>query len=252
MATQSVVFITAVDAEVCACSDCDDVILCLYNPNQTADGFGFIVGTITLIKGRYVTIEYDDSVLADPSELLVCEDIQCIEAIGCGLKYIIDTGAGNGVGPQGPQGVAGPQGIPGPQGIQGVAGAQGVQGIQGLTGLAGNDGGVMKTVISAADGLDLTVLNDAVEVDVSGDKSAAIQLVEAFTGTLVFEASIGALAGNDNWFSLTGVNVSNDPVSSATAVGIFFFNVSTLSKLRVRVSIVGTGDIGYIITTSTV
>lgn len=114
-------------------------------------------------------------------------------------------------------------------------------------------GGIVKTELAAENGLNLATLNDEVVVDVSERKSVAVHLVEAFTGTIIFEGSIGELpAGTKIWFTLTGANIDNDPVTTATAPGIFFFDAAILIDFRVRVSVTGSGDIGYIITTSTV
>lgn len=115
-------------------------------------------------------------------------------------------------------------------------------------------GGVLKDYI-ASDGsndLDLTDINDTVELDVSQFLSSAIQLYGSFTGKIVFEASLGV--GSDSsrhWFGLSVLDADSNSVTDTVAPGVFFFNVKVIDRLRIRVSEAGTGTASYIWMVST-
>lgn len=109
-------------------------------------------------------------------------------------------------------------------------------------------GGIAKVISTGT--IDFTT-TDTEEFDVSARKSMALQIFGTFAGTAVFEGSVGPNAG-DNWFSLTVADLLNDPVDDFIAPGVFFFDVTSLNKVRVRVSVTGSGTASYTANRSTV
>lgn len=79
----------------------------------------------------------------------------------------------------------------------------------------------------------LAASGDKAEIDVRGLNTLGIQIVGTLSATLQFEGTIDG----KNWFALyaTPTN-SNTPVSSTTAAGVWFANVSGLIGARVRCS----------------
>lgn len=89
--------------------------------------------------------------------------------------------------------------------------------------------------------------SDTIVVDVKAARECAMQFFDSFTGTAIFEGSIGEEGGDKHWFPLQGRDVNNDPVLSFTAAGIFFFDTGLLKEIRVSVSVTGTGTAGSLI-----
>ena len=121
--------------------------------------------------------------------------------------------------------------------------------------IATTGGGLTKdyAISDVGDGLDMTILDNSIETDVSSSKSSAIQFYGTFTGVITFEASLGIGGdGDDHWFPLLSQDQTNNPAWDTSAAGVYFFNVSIIDKLRMRVTTPGTGKADYIWAVSTV
>jgi hypothetical protein len=83
------------------------------------------------------------------------------------------------------------------------------------------------------------VTNASFISDVSGYSSLGIQVSGTWTGTISFEGSVNG----GEFIALNGIAVNGTAiVSSATANGIFRFNVASLIKVQVRFSTATTGN----------
>lgn len=83
------------------------------------------------------------------------------------------------------------------------------------------------------------ITNATVLFDVTGYSSLAIQVLGTWTGTLTFEGSVN---GGD-FIALNGIAVNGTTIiSTATANGIYRFNVAGLTKVSVRFSTATTGS----------
>lgn len=114
---------------------------------------------------------------------------------------------------------------------------------------AGEGGGILKSFVASdpGDGLDMTVLNNAVDFDVSQQSTAAVTIYGTFTGTASFEGSLGVDGGGDpHWTKLVGQDQDGSAISEFTAPGTYFFNVKIYNKIQMRVSTPGTGMADYI------
>lgn len=81
-------------------------------------------------------------------------------------------------------------------------------------------------------------------MDVGGMSSLALQIMGAFVGTITFEAS---LTGEDNtWVALLGQSLVGGQSATATAEGIYQFNITGLRYFRARVSAYTSGEITVI------
>jgi hypothetical protein len=75
--------------------------------------------------------------------------------------------------------------------------------------------------------------NSEVSVDVTGYSTCAIQLSGQWAGTHSFEGT----SDTGNWIAMSGMNLSNtSPTYVTSSNGIYIFNVSGLSRIRVRFS----------------
>jgi hypothetical protein len=84
----------------------------------------------------------------------------------------------------------------------------------------------------------LQTLNQEFGVDITGQAGATIQLSGTFTGTISFEVT----ADGGNYIAINGQAVNGvAAVSTATAVGIYRFNVTGLQRIRCRCSAAMTG-----------
>lgn len=79
------------------------------------------------------------------------------------------------------------------------------------------------------------------EIDVSDKEYVGVHVTGTFVGTVVFEARIT----EDTWFSIEGIDYSDDTsgVTSATAPGAWRFVVAGTSGFRARVSAYTSGAI---------
>lgn len=70
--------------------------------------------------------------------------------------------------------------------------------------------------------------------------TAVLQLSGTFTATVTFEATVD----DSNWIAIQGTNLNaGTAASTATAAGLFRFNLAGLSKLRARVSAYTSGNV---------
>lgn len=99
---------------------------------------------------------------------------------------------------------------------------------------------VSKTA-STAD-LDMTADNDDEEVAVATSASIAVQIIGMTDGLITPEGSIDA---GTTWPAtpLIGKDKNGALIEGITADGIYFFNVATLNRFRLRVDTVGTGTV---------
>jgi len=83
------------------------------------------------------------------------------------------------------------------------------------------------------------ITNSSFMSDISGYSSLAIQIAGTWTGTVTFEGS----ANGGDFVAINGIAINGTTiVSSATANGIYRFNVASLAKVQVRFSTATTGN----------
>lgn len=112
-------------------------------------------------------------------------------------------------------------------------------------------GGYALTKTTSTETLDATVLNATDEISVLDSKSVAMNFTGIAGGAiLTFEASLEGAAGT--WFTFSGTKADGTPTSTLSADGVVYFNVSSLNRIRARVSTIGTGIITYTVLKSTV
>lgn len=117
------------------------------------------------------------------------------------------------------------------------------------TGGGGTGVGVLKSFVASdvGAGLDCSIADSDVSMDVSAQISSSVVIYGTFSGTVVFECSIGEDSGGDpHWQPLLGQDEDSNPIFEFTASGIYFFNVRIFDKIRMRVDIAGSGKADYI------
>jgi len=99
--------------------------------------------------------------------------------------------------------------------------------------------GIVKK-LTLQDGVEAT--DNGSIMDVSGLSSLALQITGTFSGTITFEVSLDGT----NYIAIPGLDITGNKSSTATAAGIYQFNIAGIHYFRARISAYTSGSITVI------